>query len=140
MTSRAAGKEMKSDAVGAYKRVLADVLDRRPSGTRQRLAAALGKNRSFVTQITNPAYPVPVPVQHLSVIFDICHFSPAEREAFLDAYHAAHPRRLVTVAHGPATRRLSIEVPDLGDARRNRALDDLMEEMARRLGQILRGP
>ena len=70
MTSRAAGKEMKSDSVGAYKRVLADVLDRRPSGTRQRLAAALGKNRSFVTQITNPAYPVPVPVQHLSVIFD----------------------------------------------------------------------
>ena len=81
-----------------------------------------------------------MPVQHLSVIFEVCHFSPAEREAFLDAYHAAHPRRLVAVAHGPATRRLVIEVPDLGDAKRNRALEDLMEEMARRLGQILRGP
>ena len=43
-----------SAAVAAYKRILADVLDRRPSGTRQRLAAALGKNRSFVSQITNP--------------------------------------------------------------------------------------
>ena len=139
MTSRAADKATKTDAVGAYKHILADVLDRRPSGTRQRLAAALNKNRSFVSQITNPAYPVPVPAQHLSVIFEICHFSPAERQAFLDAYHAAHPRRLVTVAHGPATRRIAIDVPDLGDAKRNRALEDLMEEMARRLAQIIRG-
>ena len=41
------------------------MLDNRPSGTRLKLAAALGKNRSFVTQITNPAYPVPIPAQHL---------------------------------------------------------------------------
>ena len=115
MNDRAAGRATKTDAVGAYKHILSSVLDRRPSGTRQRLAAALGKNRSFVSQITNPAYPVPVPAQHLSVIFEICHFSPAERQAFLDAYHAAHPRRLVTVAHGPATRRIAVDVPDLGD-------------------------
>jgi hypothetical protein len=83
---------------------------------------------------------VPVPVQHLSVISEVCHFSPAERQAFLDAYHAAHPRRLVTVGNGPATRRIAIDVPDLGDTKRNRALEDLMEEMARRLAQIVRGP
>jgi len=138
MTSRSADKATKTDAVGAYKQILADLLDRRPSGTRQRLAIALNKNRSFVSQITNPVYPVPVPVQHLSVIFEICHFSPAERQAFLDAYHAAHPRRLVTVGHGPATRRIAIDVPDLGDVKRNRALEDLMEEMARRIAHIIR--
>ena len=121
MTAGSTRPVSKADAVGVYKRLLADVLDRRPSGTRQRLAAALGKNRSFITQITNPAYPVPVPAQHLSVIFEICHFSPAERRAFLDAYHAAHPRRPVAVAHGPSTRRISLEVPDLGDDKRNRA-------------------
>ena len=44
--------------------------DNRPSGTRQRLAGALGKNRSFVSQIANPAYPVPIPVQHLETIFE----------------------------------------------------------------------
>ena len=34
------------------RRILRNVLDRRPSGTRQRLANALGKNRSFVSQIS----------------------------------------------------------------------------------------
>ena len=41
--------------VADYKAILRRVLDNRPSGTRLKLAAALGKNRSFVTQITNPA-------------------------------------------------------------------------------------
>ena len=50
-----------------YKRILLRVLDLRPSGTRQRLADALGKNRSFVSQITNPAYPVPIPPRHLEI-------------------------------------------------------------------------
>ena len=54
------------DAVAAYKRLLAAILERRPSGTRQRLAAALAKNRSFVSQITNPAYPTPIPASHLA--------------------------------------------------------------------------
>src|SRR4029079_8563721 len=40
--------EQGAQAVALYKRLLADVIDGRPSGTRQRLAAALGKNRSFI--------------------------------------------------------------------------------------------
>ena len=48
---------------------------------------ALGKNRSFVSQITNPAYATPIPVRHLETIFEICHFSPKPtRGRFLDAY------------------------------------------------------
>ena len=43
----------------------------------------MGKNRSFVSQISNPAYPVPVPFQHLNTIFEVCHFPPAAKEAFL---------------------------------------------------------
>ncbi len=43
-----------SEAVAAYKRMLAAIIERRPSGTRQRLATALAKNRSFVSQITRP--------------------------------------------------------------------------------------
>ena len=45
------------DPVAEYKAILKRVLDNRPSGTRQRLAKALGKNRSFISQIANPAYP-----------------------------------------------------------------------------------
>ena len=70
--------------VADYKLILRRVLDNRPSGTRLKLAAALGKNRSFVTQITNPAYLVPIPAKHVSIIFEVCHLSGAERAAFLE--------------------------------------------------------
>jgi hypothetical protein len=65
--------------VADYKIMLRRVLDNRPSGTRLKLAAALGKNRSFVTQITNPAYLVPIPAKHVAIIFEVCHLSGAER-------------------------------------------------------------
>ncbi len=130
-------RDEKPDYVALYKRLLGEVLDRRPSGTRQRLAAALGKNRSFISQISNPVYPVPVPAQHLPVIFDICHFSAAEKQAFIAAYRSAHPRRMHAVAPAPAARRIALDLPDLGDAGRNRALDELMEEMARRVAHLV---
>ena len=91
-------------AVTSYKEILQAVLEKRPSGTRQRLATALGKNRSFVSQITNPAYGVPVPHRHLETIFDICRFSPEERRHFLAAYQLAHPHRLKLVGGGPRLR------------------------------------
>ncbi len=87
------------------------MLDRRPSGTRQRLANALGKNRSFVSQISNPAYPVPIPAPHIEIIFDICHFSPAERQAFLDAFQRAHPNRSSRAAARRACGRSSSKSP-----------------------------
>ena len=68
------------EAVAEYKRILAGVLDQRPSGTRQRLADALGKNRSFVTQMTSPSYPTPIPHRHLASVLSVCHFTPEERE------------------------------------------------------------
>ena len=48
--------------------ILRDVLDRRPPGMRQRLAEALGKNRSFISQIANPNYQTPIPAQHIDRI------------------------------------------------------------------------
>ncbi|TIS73771.1 MAG: hypothetical protein E5W99_25385, partial [Mesorhizobium sp.] len=48
------------DAIRAYKTILSQVIDQRPSGMRQRLADALGKHRSFVTQISSPAYSIPI--------------------------------------------------------------------------------
>ena len=69
-------------------------IDQRPSGTRQRLADALGKHRSFVTQITSPAYSTPIPSKHLPLIFSVCHFSTHERDHFLGAYQVAHPGKV----------------------------------------------
>ena len=126
----------RADSVGAYKGVLKRVLDTRPSGTRHRLAIALGKNRSFISQIANPVYAVPIPVQHLETIFEICHFTAADRREFLATYAEAHPRRLDLVRKAAGTRKLTLTVPDLGDARRNRLLDETIAEIARRLARF----
>jgi hypothetical protein len=118
--------ETSGDAVAAYKRILQRVLENRPSGTRQRLAAALEKNRSFISQITNPAYAVPIPSAHLDTIFEICHFSSEERRKFLDAYGRAHARRLKLVKETRRLRSHTLYLPDLGDEARNRQLEKLV--------------
>ena len=103
------------EAVARYKAILQRVIDNRPSGTRQRLAGALGKNRSFVSQITNPAYATPIPARHIETIFEICHFSPGRPPRL--------PRRLCRRPSAPhpagqghrGVRPHTIYLPDLGD-------------------------
>ncbi|MGB8818438.1 MAG: hypothetical protein WCC66_11010 [Rhizobiaceae bacterium] len=119
-----------------YKNMLQRVIDSRPSGTRQRLAEALGKNRSFISQITNPAYVTPVPVQHLEIIFHICHFSPADKRDFLAAYRTAHPGRLDTAEGSRPTRSLTIDLPDFGNAQMNRRVDEMVHSMVRAIQEL----
>ena len=124
-------------AVAEYKRIFKEVLDNRPSGMRLRLAHAMGKNRSFVSQISNPIYPVPIPVQHLNTIFEVCHFAPPTKVAFLKAYARAHPRRMGRLDEIPRERTIMLHLPDLGNSKRNAQLDSLLQEFARRLIAIL---
>jgi hypothetical protein len=131
--------ETPQDRVAAYKRILQEVLDGRPSGMRQRLAEALGKNRSFISLISNPGYPTPIPVQHIEPIFEICHFSPRERERFLVAYRTAHPRRLQLLKEEhDRLRQLTLTVPDLGTDVQNRQLEAIMKEFADKVARLLR--
>jgi hypothetical protein len=125
------------DLIAAYKAILRDILDRRPSGMRQRLAEGLGKNRSFITQIAHPAYQTPIPAQHVHAIMQICHFSTQEKERFLAAYHRAHPRRLLLLKERERTRRLTLMLPDLGDERRNNKLDMLVSEFAEKVARLI---
>jgi hypothetical protein len=122
--------------VADYKRLLQAVCDNRPSGTRGRLAVALGTNRSFVSQLVNPVYAMPIPAQHLETIFEVCHFSSAERAAFLAAYDQAHPGRRETGETPVGSRAISLTVPDLGSARRNQAIDAMIVEYARHLVRL----
>ena len=126
-----------AELIAAYKRILQQVLDRRPSGMRQRLAEALGKNRSFITQIANPAYQTPIPAQHVHRIIEICHFSPHEKEQFLRAYHQAHPRRLLLLKGRERTRRLTVMLPDLGSEPKNRRLDALVSDFADKVARLM---
>jgi hypothetical protein len=126
------------DAVAAYKGVFKAVLDKRPSGMRLRLADALGKNRSFISQISNPIYATPIPAQHLSTIFELCHFSAAEKAAFLAAYEEAHPLRADAMKVGRKERTITLKVSSLGSARKDGQLDALLHEFVRRLAALLR--
>lgn len=127
----------RATAVSEYKELLRQVLDARPSGTRQRLATALGKNRSFVSQIANPQYATPIPARHLDVILDICHFPQATRDAFMDAYARAHPVRLAHASGQTRLRRHTIVLPDTGDAEKNEKVNELIADFVRRLNVIL---
>ena len=132
MTAVDDGKEL----VAAYKAIFTGVLDRRPSGTRQRLAAALGKNRSFISQISNPAYATPIPPNHIDIIFEICHFSPQERRQFIDAYARAHPRRQMLAADGHKVHAHTIYLPDLGDDEKNARLQTLVADFVRQVARL----
>ena len=132
---RKGGAVSSEDAIRTYKGILSAILDQRPSGTRQRLADALGKHRSFVTQITSPGYSTPIPARHLPLIFSVCHFGVAERDGFLAAYRIAHPGK-TPAGGGRKTRHISLTVPDLGDDRQNAALDRAISEFIHRITSI----
>jgi hypothetical protein len=126
-----------ASAVSVYKAIFKAVLDKRPSGMRLKLAHILGKNRSFISQIANPIYPIPIPVQHINTIFEVCHFSPAEKAAFLEAYSRAHPRRAGRLGGVPRERIVTLHLPDLGSEKRNGQLDALLHDFARRFIALL---
>jgi len=132
----------REELVAEYKRLLQTYLDRRPSGLRLKIAKAMGKHRSFVSQIANPAYSVPLPARHIETIFRICHFSPEERKTFESAYRAAHPdQRLERPASRPrktGKRTLEIELPATGDSAFDEAVDDMVRQLAKQLGRLAR--
>lgn len=126
-------------AVAEYKRILQQVLENRPAGTRLRLAEALGKNRSFISQITNPGYSVPIPARHIERIFEICHFLAAEKSQFMAAYRRAHPHRAPGNVGDARWREIVLRVPDLRDRERNKQLDDMMKELLQRVLRLMEG-
>lgn len=98
-------------AVAAYKAYLRDLINARPSGLRGRLALLLGKHKSFVSQITSPNYPAPIPQAHIGTILLACQLNDREHEQFFALYRKAHGG-----SAGPASkvkdRPLSINIPD----------------------------
>jgi hypothetical protein len=137
VTEPALDGQGEAGAVATYKAIFKAVLDKRPSGMRIKLAHILGKNRSFISQIANPTYPIPIPVQHLNTIFEACHFSPADKAAFLEAYGRAHPRRAGRLGGVPRERTVTLHLPELGSQKRNGQLDALLHDFARRLIALL---
>jgi hypothetical protein len=126
-------------AVADYKRILQQVLENRPAGTRLRLAEALGKNRSFISQITNPNYSIPIPAAHIERIFEICHFLASEKAQFMVAYRRAHPHRTPGNSGATRWREIVLRVPDLRDREKNKKLDELMKDVLQRVVRLIEG-
>ena len=124
-------------AVAEYKRILQQVLENRPAGTRLRLAESLGKNRSFISQITNPNYSVPIPAAHIEPIFEICHFLASEKAQFMEIYRRAHPHRAPAHSGEARWREIVLRVPDLRDREKNKQLDELVKEVLQRVLRLI---
>jgi hypothetical protein len=132
----------RDELVAAYKRLLQEFIDRRPSGLRLKIAKAIGKHRSFVSQITNPSYPIPVPARHLETIFRICHLAPEERQALMAAYEAAHPRHpretRRPARRGKERRIVEIDLPAVDDPDLEREMEEFLRQTARQLERLVR--
>ena len=84
--------ESKQELIRAYKTFLKEAVEARPSGLRLRIASQIGKNKSFVSQITSPNYKTPLPEKYVDPILDAIHLTQKERDQFLQIYRRAHPR------------------------------------------------
>jgi hypothetical protein len=78
---------------------------------------------------------VPIPAKHVAIIFHVCHLSGTERAAFLEACGRAHPGRLRAPHREARTRNITLTVPDLGDDKKNRSLEQLVVDFAARLAR-----
>lgn len=136
-------EQPKEALVAEYKSVFQQLINMRPSGTRNKIAQALGANKSFVSQITNPSYSVPIPAKHLETIFDVCHFSLKEKEAFLQHYTAAHPNyhyRIETNNEEPTKQtKLVLDVPVLSDPLDQGRVEELVRDFARQVFNLMQG-
>ena len=110
-------------------------MDRRPSGTRQRLAEAFGTHKSFISQIINPSYRVPLPAQHIPALFRVCHLSPEEQRAFLDVYARAHPGQFAAMEELASFEEdvLRIPMPKFSDPAQRKQVEQLIKGYAERI-------
>jgi len=123
------------DPVAAYKRLLRELVARRPAGTRRRMAAAFGTHASFISQITNPALRVPLPAQHIPALFRTCHFSAEAQAQFLALYARAHPAQAVAIEELAAVERdgLRIALPPFADPALRREVEEVIRDFADRV-------
>lgn len=138
--SRGVAGEDKQELIRAYKSLLKEAVEARPSGIRLRIANQIGKNKSFVSQITSPNYKTPLPEKYVEPILEVIHLTRQERERFLDIYHRAHPRARGHSSEAPSgeTRVLTIELPRLESRQMENRVDQMILQFARSLSDFAR--
>ena len=123
--------------VAEYKTLLRDFIDKRPPGLRNKVAKSLGKHKSFVSQITNPNYRVPIPARDVQVIFDVCNLDPDERRQFLDVYGKAHSVEILPGAVDAGTHyEIKLMIPHFDDQAVTDEVETMIRDFASRIVQI----
>jgi len=129
----------KAKLVSKYKAMLQELIGQRPAGLRGQLAAALGKHKSFISQITNPVYRVPIPQRDLQTIFDICYLSIEERETFLELYNRAHATNIeLSGLEKRVTSEIRISLPAFDNPALTKEVKNLIQEFSQRLISLAR--
>ncbi len=129
-----------NEAIAEYKALLRHYIDRRPSGTRQKLAEAFGTHKSFISQVTNPNYRVPLPAQHIPALFRVCHLNAEEQRAFLEVYARAHPGQYGAIEELASFEEdvLRIPLPEFADPEQRKRVEQLIKGFAERLIALLK--
>lgn len=127
------------EKIAAYKILLREYLDRRPSGIRKKISAAINTHRSFISQVANPNYRVPLPAQYVPVLMDVCHFTTEEQETFLAAYTAAHPGQALfaKAAVQGEYKTASIDLSGIEDEQTRIAVSRAIREMAENMIRLV---
>jgi hypothetical protein len=128
------------DAIAEYKALLREYIDRRPSGTRRKLAEAFGTHKSFISQIINPNYRVPLPAQHIPALFRVCHLNAHEQRAFMEVYARAHPGQYGAIEDLASLEEdvLRIPLPEFSDPGHREQVEQLIKEFAERVIALVR--
>jgi hypothetical protein len=130
-----------NDALSGAKRSLTTSACSRPSATTalparaDASAVALGTNRSFVSQLVNPAYAMPI-WPSISKPFSRSVTLAGRSHCVSAVYDNAHPGRREPGESAAGSRVVSLTVPDLGNARRNQAVDALIAEYGRNVARL----
>ncbi len=134
------GSSRTQDAIAEYKALLREYIDRRPSGTRRKLAEAFGTHKSFISQIINPNYRVPLPAQHIPALFRVCHLNAQEQRAFMEVYARAHPGQFGAIEDLASLESdvLRIPLPEFRDSTQREQVEQLIKEFAERVIALVR--
>ncbi len=134
------GSSDTNDAIAEYKALLREYIDRRPSGTRQKLAEAFGTHKSFISQIANPNYRVPLPAQHIPALFKVCRLNAQEQRAFLEVYARAHPGQYGAIEDLALLEKdvVRIPLPRFEDPALRQQVEHLIKDFAERVVTLVK--
>ena len=113
----------------SYKKILSQMVEGLPSGTRAQIARSLGHSNSYVSQMLSTNSNVPVPRAHLPEIMKLCEFSEQDAAEFLAFYETAHPRNYSDILKDGADS-VTISLPRFATAGQRQSVIDAIQQSA----------